>query len=171
MDRAQDAEVEGPPDGDHISVIMLSLHEFERTLRWAMQQFDDFEEIYGTTEGSRHEMSTTLRKALECFPAARSLIIMVDVVKEPISLDEIQVVGGNDPALLRMGGHAPYRCHAAYQTYEMLHDDILYEYIFQASVDSYVDDQFWPERALPEVSFAFLRDQSDVLKQLEAISL
>lgn len=152
----------GPPEEYLMGSVMLSLDTFEKVFhRDNIQILEDHEDV----SDAHLYQGTLLHDFLFIFPGVRNLFIMVDDARGHISLDQLQIVGANDPASVTTreeDGLA--RCHAALENYLALQSDYMKIVVLERQTfemegldaDDELGENMWFQQ-WPEISFAFLK--------------
>lgn len=146
------AAVRGHSDQHEIRSIMISLDTFEESLNWARKR-------WGRDEYAS-EAEVRLRFTLECLLASyfglQSLIIMVNIPRQHVCWDQMQIVKLNDLASFDMfDEHGSARCKSVFEKYEELRTEHME--MRSTCMPDYNSDR----QPYPELCFAFPRSSPD----------
>lgn len=109
---------EGPFEEAEIHSVMISLDAFEEALQWREKNQRTGEYLNNPYQVKRNSL---LRQFFFRYPLLKNLIVMVDAPRDHVALDQIQIVGADDPTAYTMSDEdGPVRCHAAFERYMAL---------------------------------------------------
>lgn len=113
---------EGPCEEAKMHSVMISLHAFEEALHW--KEYNEMDGEY--VDGPQVGRNSLLREFFFRFPVMKNLIVMVDAPRDQVSLDQIQIIGADDPTAYIMSDEdGPARCHSAFEKYVALQSECI----------------------------------------------
>lgn len=139
-------------DQHRIRSIMLSLDTFEESLDWARKRWERDEYV----SEADLRLRFTLEDLLASYFGLQSLIIMVNVPRQHVCWDQMQIVNPNDGAQFDMSDeHGSARCKSVFEKYEALRTEHMQ--MRSTCMPDYNSDR----QPYPELCFAFPRSSPD----------
>lgn len=114
---------EGPFEEAEMHSVMISLPAFEEALNWREKNQRTGEYLNRPYQVGRNSL---LREFFFRYPVLENLIVMIDAPRAHVALDQIQIVGADDPTAYTMSDkNGPARCHSAFEKWVALQSECI----------------------------------------------